>query len=64
MGHNARAVFEGLSRAAATDPAAFLLPLWAGLVQGTATFADFLAAVRARRRLTYLTIDTTGACDR
>lgn len=63
MGPNARAVFEGLSLAAAAEPNSFLLPLWAGLVQGTTTFGDFLSAVRARRRLTYLTIDTTGACD-
>jgi hypothetical protein len=63
MRPNARAVFEGLSGAAATQPGAFLLPLWAGLAQGTITFEDFGAAVRARRGLTYLTIDTTGACD-
>jgi MoaA/NifB/PqqE/SkfB family radical SAM enzyme len=56
-------LLEGLSVAAACSPEAFLLPLWAGLVRGTATFEDFLAAVRARRQLTFLTIDTTGACD-
>lgn len=58
-----QAMLEGLSLAAAADPDSFLLPLWAGLVENTATFEDFLAAVRTRRQLTYLTIDTTGACD-
>jgi len=56
-------LLEGLSAAAARSPEAFLLPLWAGLVRGAVTFDDFLAAVRARRQLTFLTIDTTGACD-
>lgn len=41
----------------------FLLPFWHGLITGTSTFSDFLVAVRAKRQLTYLTIDTTGACD-
>jgi MoaA/NifB/PqqE/SkfB family radical SAM enzyme len=56
-------LLEGLSAAAACSPEAFLLPLWVGLVRGTTSFEDFLAAVRARRQLTFLTIDTTGACD-
>jgi hypothetical protein len=54
---------EGLSRASAANPDSFLLPYWAALVDGTATFEDFLPLVCTRRRLTYLTIDTTGACD-
>ena len=59
----ARALADGLSQAAASAPGSFLLPIWAGLVQGTATFDDFVTAAKARRQLTYLTIDTTGACD-
>jgi pyruvate-formate lyase-activating enzyme len=63
MPHPSRDIGEGLSAAAARCRGSFLLPMWAALVSGTAAFDDFLAAVRVRRRLTYLTIDTTGACD-
>lgn len=63
MGSIACTIADGLSRAAAASPEAFLLPFWASLAAGTATFEDFGRIVRARRRLTYLTIDTTGACD-
>lgn len=54
---------EGLRLAASRNPSAFLLPLWAGLADGTYPFEAFASAVRARRVLSYLTIDTTGACD-
>lgn len=63
MGSIARTIADGLSCAVAASPDAFLLPFWASLAAGTATFEDFGRCVRARRRLTYLTIDTTGACD-
>ncbi len=53
----------GLTQAAASQPSAFLLPFWRDLAKQTATFESFAEAVRARRQLTYLTIDTTGACD-
>lgn len=54
---------EGLRQAAIRNPSAFVLPYWAGLADGTFQFEDFVAATRARRSLSYLTIDTTGACD-
>lgn len=54
---------EGLRYAASRNPSAFLLPFWASLADGTCQFEDFAAAARARRGLSYLTIDTTGACD-
>src|SRR3954466_4199669 len=63
MAPKIRNAHEGLLLAATAAPGSFLLPLVGGLVQGTSTFEDFLKAVRARRQLTYLTIDTTGACD-
>lgn len=56
-------LYEQLSAAAAAQPDAFLLPFWASLLEGSRTFEDFLNEVRGRRELTYLTIDTTGACD-
>jgi hypothetical protein len=63
MGSKARAMYEGLSRASAANPNSFLLPYWTALVGGSAAFEDFFSRVNAFRRLTYLTIDTTGACD-
>ena len=48
---------------AAGQPESFLLSIWHRLVTKTATFSDFVNAVRLQRQLTYLTIDTTGACD-
>ena len=54
---------EGLRHAAIRNQSAFLLPFWAGLAEGTFQFEGFVAAARARRSLSYLTIDTTGACD-
>lgn len=52
----------GLAKAADEQPKAFLLPLWRDLVKG-AGFESFAEAARKRHQLTYLTIDTTGACD-
>src|ERR1017187_802564 len=63
MNCTVRAMSEGLATAAAAAPGAILLPFWASLVSGTATFEEFLSTARRRRQLTYLTIDTTGACD-
>lgn len=60
---NHETLSEGLRHAASRNPSAFLLPFWASLTDGTCRFEDFAAAVRARRTLSYLTIDTTGACD-
>ena len=54
---------EGLRQAVTKSPTAFLLPFWANLADGACGFEDFAAAVQARRGLSYLTIDTTGACD-
>lgn len=56
-------LLSGLAAAEARQPNAFLLRLWRALADGSSTFPDFCEAVRRRRRLTYLTIDTTGACD-
>lgn len=54
---------EGLSAASAAQPDSFLLKYWASVVTGTKTFEEFASEVRKKRQLTYLTIDTTGACD-
>jgi MoaA/NifB/PqqE/SkfB family radical SAM enzyme len=48
---------------AAANPGSFLLSHWHRLATGQMGFSDFLDAVRRQRQLTYLTIDTTGACD-
>ena len=48
---------------AARDPDSFLLSYWYKLAAGTTSFVDFLNAVHSQKQLTYLTIDTTGACD-
>jgi MoaA/NifB/PqqE/SkfB family radical SAM enzyme len=58
-----QALREGLRHAASRHPSGFLLPFWAKLADGTCEFEDFAAAARLRRGLSYLTIDTTGACD-
>ena len=63
MAMRTEALRAQLSRAAAARPDSFLLSLWVSLLAGTATFDDFLQGVRKQRQLTYLTIDTTGACD-
>lgn len=54
---------SGLGAAAARQPSALLLNQWAGLAAGTLDFGDFYQTVKNLHQLTYLTIDTTGACD-
>jgi hypothetical protein len=58
----AQELVSGLASSAGL-PDSYLLRLWRELVEGKATFSDFLSSVRQKRQLTYLTIDTTGACD-
>ncbi len=54
---------EGLATALRHQPGAQTLRLWFGLATGELSFADYYQTVLERPQLSFLTIDTTGACD-
>lgn len=56
-------VIEGLRTAVGSQPHSIVLKTWLGLASGTISFEDFYQTVLADKQLTFLTIDTTGACD-
>ncbi|HZT32739.1 MAG TPA: radical SAM protein [Bryobacteraceae bacterium] len=45
------------------QPEAYVLRSWLGLAAGEISFADYYKIASERLQLSYLTIDTTGACD-
>jgi len=57
------ALLEGLATALQRRPGAQALRLWFGLATGELSFADYYQEVLERPSLSFLTIDTTGACD-
>jgi MoaA/NifB/PqqE/SkfB family radical SAM enzyme len=56
-------VADGLATAASLQPESIVLAAWSALASGQFTFAEFGKWMAMRDELTFLTIDTTGACD-
>ena len=60
---NNEALIEGLQSAVDRQPNARVLKTWLALANGSLTFSDYYCAALDHRELTYLTLDSTGACD-
>jgi hypothetical protein len=56
-------VIDGLGEALARQPQAKILAQWRALATGELSFAEWARQLRTSEELSYLTIDTTGACD-
>jgi len=56
-------LIAGLQRAVERQPEARVLTAWLSLANGALTFQEHYQKALQQRELTYLTLDTTGACD-
>lgn len=59
----ADAIIPGLGKALARNPGAEVLRTWRNLLTGELSWDGFHAKSLDERKLTYLTVDTTAACD-